>query len=165
MKHLLLIPALLITAAAATAQTVTHENDPMQQERVEVVENSPPEVFTIVEQMPEFPGGAAAMNAYVEKNLQYPERAKKDSLQGNVYVKFVVDKTGEIKVPSVIKGLSNCSECNAEAIRVVKSMPKWRPGKQSGQNVPVYFNLAVRFKLDAPKEVFTPVEVMPEFPA
>jgi len=164
MKHLLLIPAFLLTAAAAMAQTVTHENDP-KQERVEVVENSPPEIFMVVEEMPEFPGGPAAMNVYIEKNLQYPESAKKDSVSGNVYVKFIVDKNGEIKVPSVVKGLAGCSECNDEAIRVVKSMPKWKPGKQSGQNVPVYFNLAVRFKLDAPKkEVFAPVEVMPEFP-
>ena len=103
-------------------------------------------VFDVVEVMPQFPGGQIAMLKYIMENMKYPEQAMKEGIQGRVAVRFIVEKDGSISDVKPI--LSVHPLLNKEAIRVVKSMPKWTPGKQNGKPVRVRFNLPVMFKLN-----------------
>ena len=104
-------------------------------------------VFEMVEQMPEFPGGGmSAALEYIQKNMQYPESAKENGTQGRVTVQFVVDKAGNVTEPKVLRPVDK--ELDAEAIRLVKSMPKWKPGMQKGQAVAVKFTMPVLFRLE-----------------
>lgn len=107
--------------------------------------NDENETFVVVEEMPEYPGGMAALTEFVATNLQYPEEAKKAKIEGRVFVHFVVEKDGSIKDVKVLKGLGY--GCDEEAIRVATSMPKWKPGKQRGKEVRVAYNLPIRFTL------------------
>jgi len=102
-------------------------------------------VFDVVEVMPQFPGGQIAMLQYLMKNIKYPEQVVKEGIQGRVTVSFIVEKDGSIS--DVKPVLSVHPLLNKEAVRVVKSMPKWTPGKQNGKPVRVRFNLPVMFKL------------------
>lgn len=104
-----------------------------------------PEVFEYVEQMPEFPGGDAALKNYLQTNIKYPELAKESGVQGKVYCNFVVDKEGHVSDVKVMRGIGY--GCDQEAARVIKAMPTWIPGKQNGRNVNVHYNLPVFFKL------------------
>lgn len=99
----------------------------------------------IVEEMPTFPGGEAAMMEYLRSNLVYPRIATETSIQGTVYLQFVVDTKGNITEVKLLRGIGG--GCDEEAIRVVKNMPKWNPGKQNGRNVRVLFNMPVGFKI------------------
>ena len=112
------------------------------EEEEEVVEE---EIFTIVEQMPEFPGGTEKLFKYLGKNIEYPPMAKDAGIKGKVYVTFVVDKDGSITDVKVLRGIGG--GCDEEAVRVVKSMPKWKPGKQRGKSVRVQYNLPINFIL------------------
>lgn len=103
------------------------------------------EIFTVVESNPEFPGGLEALYEYLAKNIQYPTIAKENNITGKVYVTFVVEKDGSIANPRILRDIGG--GCGQEAIRVVKSMPKWTPGKQRGKAVRVQFNLPVSFNL------------------
>ncbi len=103
------------------------------------------EVFTHVEQMPQYPGGDKEMMAYLSKNIKYPVIAQEQGIQGTVVLRFVVGKNGEVTDVTVMRSLD--PSCDKEAIRVVKSMPKWVPGKQNGNPVLVYYTLPVRFRL------------------
>ncbi len=114
-------------------------------------DNSKP--FITVEQMPMFPGGEKAMQEYIGNNLKYPEEAQKAGVQGGrVTIRFIVGADGSISDVNIIRGIS--PEADAEAARVIKAMPNWTPGKQNGQDVPVYFTLPIvyRLKKDEPKE-------------
>jgi len=102
-------------------------------------------VYTIVEQMPVYPGGDEAMKKYLTENIVYADQARKDKISGTVYVTFVVNEKGELQDVKVIRGVS--PELDAEALRVVKSMPAWTPGKQSGKAVSVQYNLPIKFLL------------------
>ena len=121
------------------------DETPKKEEPVEIkpVEE---EVFTVVEQNAEFPGGQGAMGKFLQKNLRYPPPAQRANVSGKVFLSFVVDRNGEISDVSVLKGLG--FGCDEEAIRVVKSMPKWNPGKQSGRSVKSKFNLPISFVLE-----------------
>lgn len=103
------------------------------------------EVFTTVEQMPEYPGGNQAMAEFMAKTVRYPEVAKKAKLEGKVFISFVVGTDGRVGDIAIKKSLS--TETDAEAVRAVKAMPKWIPGKQNGKEVAVQFVLPVAFKL------------------
>jgi TonB family protein len=103
-------------------------------------------VFTVVEDMPEYVGGNDAMNRFIAGNIKYPQQAKEKGVQGTVYISFVIDETGAVGNAKVLRGIG--SGCDEEALRVVKMMPKWKPGKQSGKNVKVQFNLPVKFALN-----------------
>lgn len=100
-----------------------------------------------VEEPAEYPGGMAALRKYLIDNLVYPQIAKEAGLQGKCYLKFVVSKTGDVSEVRVLRGVPDCRECDQEAVRLVKAMPKWKPGKQNGKAVDSYFNLPVSFKL------------------
>ena len=103
------------------------------------------EIFTVVENEPEFPGGMEALYKYFGENIKYPQVAKDNNITGKVYVTFVVEKDGSIANPKVLRDIGG--GCGQEAIRVVKAMPKWKPGKQRGKAVRVQFNLPVSFNL------------------
>jgi protein TonB len=100
---------------------------------------------TFAEVMPEFPGGMAALLAYIQKNLHYPAMAREEGIEGKVVIRFIVNTLGEIEGAKVEKAIGGC--CDKEALRVVNAMPKWKPGKQNGHNVKVYYTLPVTFKL------------------
>ncbi len=104
------------------------------------------EVYEIVEEMPEFPGGMGKMMAFLGNNIEYPQEARDAAIAGPVVVSFIVEKDGAISDVQIVKEIGG--GCGAEALRVVKEMPNWIPGKQSGENVRVKFNLPVRFELE-----------------
>jgi periplasmic protein TonB len=110
-------------------------------------EPAAPEIFTIVEEQAEFPGGVGEMVKYIQKTLQYPAMAREAGISGKCFLKFVVNETGDISDVQVLKGVPGCSDCDKEAIRVVKSMPKWKPAKMTGRSVKCYFNLPISFKI------------------
>ena len=107
-------------------------------------------VFDVVEEMPEFPGGQIAMLEYLSKNVRYPDEAHKAGKQGRVIATFVVEKDGSITNAKVVRSIDPLLD--AEALRVISSMPNWIPGKQNGKPVAVKYTVPVSFKLDgAPK--------------
>lgn len=103
------------------------------------------ETFQMVEQMPEFPGGTAAMMDFLGKNLKYPNEARDKNISGKVIVKFVVNKEGNIQDATIVRGIG--AGCDEEALRVVRKMPRWKPGYQNGKAVNVFFHLPVSFVL------------------
>lgn len=123
-------------------EEVIQEYTPVEVEEEEVVEQ---EVFTIVEQMPSFPGGDEKMYKYLGNNIKYPQVARETGIQGRVFVNFVVEPDGSVSNVKVLRGIGG--GCDEEAMRVVKAMPKWTPGKQRGKAVRVSYTLPVVFKL------------------
>lgn len=139
-------------------------------------------IYNIVEQMPEFPGGAAAMFTYLSGNIKYPEEAKDKGISGRVFINFVIEKDGSVNQVQVKKGIGG--GCDEEAVRVVQAMPKWKPGLQKGKPVRVSYLLPITFKLNegvkSPEEqveqalekakkpneegVYQIAETMPEYP-
>ena len=102
--------------------------------------------LVIVEQMPSLPGGQPA-SVFIQKNLKYPAAEKKAKVQGTVYVSFIVEADGSISDVSILKGITGGPGCSKEALRLVRLMPKWIPGKQSGKAVAVQLNLPIKFRL------------------
>jgi protein TonB len=103
-------------------------------------------IFTAVEENPEFIGGRVEMYKYLGQNIKYPAAAQRANVSGRVFVKFIVEDDGTIGDVVVMQGIG--FGCDEEAIRVVKSMPKWKPGVQNGNNVRVYYNMPIVYKLD-----------------
>jgi len=138
----------LMTADQAQEEVTNEEVvEVVQQNKEEVQETeAEPEPFLSVEEMPEPPGGVEALFRYIAANTVYPEIAKENNIQGKVYVRFCVTSTGTIEQVSVTRSVD--PGLDAEAIRVVKTFPKFKPGKQSGKPVPVWFNIYINFKLD-----------------
>jgi TonB family protein len=102
-------------------------------------------VFDVVEQMPEFPGGAEGMMKFLTSTVKYPAVSQKNGVQGRVVVKFVVEKDGSVSSARVVKSVNE--ELDAEALRVVNAMPAWTPGKQNGRIVRVYYTIPIAFRL------------------
>ena len=114
----------------------------------EIAQDEPQDTpFQVVEQMPEYPGGRAAMMKYIGKMMKYPTIAMENGIEGKVILRFVVLPTGEIGNVEVLRSLA--PTCDKEAVRVVQGMPKWIPGKQNGTAVSVYFTLPIAFKLNS----------------
>ena len=107
-------------------------------------------IFTRVETMPTFPGGDPALFKYIMDNLAYPKIAAEKGIQGRVALKFVIKADGTIENIQVVKSLDPA--CDEEAVRVIKSMPKWNPGKQNGKAVSVEYSLPIVFKLSSGEE-------------
>lgn len=112
----------------------------------EEVEEAEEEVFLVVEDDPEFPGGLSALSQYLASNIKYPTLAKENNITGKVFVSFVVEKDGSVGQVKILRDIGG--GCGAEAVRVVKAMPKWKPGKQRGKPVRTQFNLPVDFSLN-----------------
>ena len=125
-----------ITEESAIEQIVFEE--PVEEEVAD-------EVFTIVEQQPVYPGGMRAFYQFVQKKLKYPSQARRMGIEGKVFVQFVVDKKGNITEVVAVRGIG--AGCDVEAVRVIKSSPKWKAGKQRGKAVKVRMILPITFKL------------------
>ena len=110
-----------------------------------VVAQKNQKVFDIVEQMPEYPGGQAALFDYLSKNIKYPADAEKKKVEGKVFVTFVVDTDGKITDVSLMRKVF--PSLDAEAVRVISAMPNWIPGKQKGQVVRVKYTVPIMFRL------------------
>jgi protein TonB len=104
------------------------------------------ETFLIVEEMPEFPGGDEGRIKYLAANVKYPQSARELGIQGIVYVSFVVDETGKVVEVELLRGIGG--GCDEEAMRVVKNMPNWKPGRQTGKEVRVKFSVSINFRLE-----------------
>lgn len=102
--------------------------------------------FVPFEQMPMFPGGERALMQYLTSNIIYPKKARKNNIQGNVVLSFVVEKSGKISKIEVLRGVGG--GCTEEAVRVIEQMPPWEPGKTDGVPVKVRFTLPIRFRLE-----------------
>ncbi len=103
-------------------------------------------IFTVVEDQPAFPGGEEARLRYLHDNLRYPQMAREAGIQGTVFVTFVVERDGSVTDVRILRGIGG--GCDEEAIRVVRNMPRWQPGRQRGQPVRVQFNMPIRFVLN-----------------
>lgn len=109
--------------------------------------SSEQQILQIVEEQAEFPGGKSAMVKFISDNFVFPEYAKENGIEGKAYIRFVVSKEGELSDIKVIKGVPGCKECDQEAKRIIKAMPKWIPGKNKGVAVDSYYTLPISFKL------------------
>lgn len=157
MKAGFALPALVAVLFLFTAGSLNTLSSPdTQQKKAAPVDNSTtfaakaPEndsVFEVVKTMPQFPGGFDAMTKFLVENIKYPEESKKSGAQGTVFVSYVIEKDGSVSNVKILRGVNN--EIDLEALRVVKAMPKWVPGKtDKDEVVRVQFNLPIKFKLD-----------------
>ena len=159
-KYLYMLPVAAMCMIACTqspksadkAEEATSVEQPKTEEAevkytpVEVEETKVEEqTFQVVEEMPEFPGGMGECMKWLSKNIKYPQSAQENGVQGRVIVTFVVTKEGDIINPVITKGVDPALD--AEALRVIKSMPKWNPGKQRGKAVNVKFTLPIHYRL------------------
>ena len=167
LRVLLMLPAVAfatVVASACKSDTNSSENLVLEpQDETTVIKATPvktseeevaiqmttggkaDDVFMVVEEMPEYPGGTEALLNFLRENINYPEYCKENKIQGRVIVTFVVEKDGSIVEAEVVKSVNE--ELDAEALRVISSMPKWKPGKQRGENVRVKYTVPVNFKL------------------
>jgi len=106
------------------------------------------EVFTVVEQMPTFPGGDEALYKFLQKNIQYPQFERENAISGKVWIDFTVGKDGTITDINEKKGVSGGPGLTKEAIRVIKSMPPWKAGRQNGRDVSVHMTLPIKFSVN-----------------
>lgn len=127
------------TEADANTQIQAPVEVQQEEENEEIVN------FYVIEEKPEFPGGNDAMMVWVNKNVKYPEIAKENGVQGKVFIQFVIGKDGKVSDVQVIRGVD--PSLDKEAVRVIQSMPAWKPGKQRGKPVKVSFQLPINFKL------------------
>lgn len=134
---------LSVSVADVKGNTETADLADLQQQQNQVVEEEVVEPYRYVEQNPEYPGGELALTRFVQNNMRYPQLAREMGIQGTVYITFVVGKTGEISNVKVVRGIGG--GCDEEAVRVIKLMPKWIPGRQNGKPVPVWFNFPLKF--------------------
>lgn len=145
---------------------VAYGNEPTKGEEVAVQKLGEPtkngEIFTVVEQNPQFPGGIRELGSYLGRNIKYPAPAQRANVQGKVFVQFVVGEDGDIRSPKILKGLG--FGCDEEALRVVLGMPNWTPGKQNGKAVAVQYNLPIAFVLEKSNTKKENSVKNPEFP-
>ena len=128
-----------------TVKTVKEEVKIVETPKEEV-KHEPEKVFTAVEQMPEFPGGQAALLKFISNHIQYPQAAADNNVQGKVYVKFVVTSTGKVDKVQIARSVDKALD--QEALRVCRMLPNFTPGRQNGQPVSVWYTLPVTFKLN-----------------
>lgn len=133
---------LIIDAEATELTVIEAYTPPAVVEEEEVAEA---EIFTVVEESPSFPGGDVARIKFLQENIVYPQMARESGIQGTVYVTFVVERNGNVTDVRVLRGIGG--GCDEEAVRVIKAMPKWNPGKQRGKPVRVQFNMPIKFTL------------------
>ena len=152
-KYTLILPVtamlLFFNSAFQTKAEPDSKMNNVQQDNVKTQDQSATkdsrQIFNHVEVMPRFPGGEAALMKWLSDNLTYPKEAKEKGIQGRVTLRFVVTPDGSLEDVEVVKSLDPI--CDQEALRVVKTMPKWIPGKQNGTPVYVYYSLPLVFKL------------------
>lgn len=131
--------AFLLFAALLSTTTIT------AQKTVVSMRQSDEKVFNTVEVMPEFPGGVDSLMTFLMRTIKYPKEAMDKGIQGRVVVRFVVEKDGQVSEPEILRSVFPVF--NEEALRVIRCMPKWKPGMQSGKVVRVFFTLPISFRL------------------
>lgn len=144
------VAALLLMAGCQPANGEAVEQEEIPFEATNVDESAPldantDEVFKVVEVNPEFPGGEEALYKYLAENIKYPVMAKNNKVEGRVYITFVIEKDGTVSDAKVLRSVNE--ELDAEALRVINAMPKWKPGMQRGVPVRVQYNIPISFKL------------------
>ena len=160
-KALLTLP---LFALLLFANCKSNENNTSEKNTVDAPENvgtqvakatvsDDDEVYGAVDVMPEYPGGTTAMFDFIQKNVKYPESAKKKGIEGRVFVQFVVEKDGSLSSFTVLRGVSD--DIDAEAIRVLKMMPKWKPGMKDGKPVRVQYTMPFKFQLSGNENTLT----------
>ena len=117
-----------------------------EDEVIDIEEDDDEEFFMVVENMPQFPGGDLGLMKYIQKHVKYPAIAKEYNITGKVYVSFIVDKQGKVTNVKIVRGVDK--NLDAEAVRVIKSLPKYKPGKQRGKAVRVMFTVPINFTLN-----------------
>jgi protein TonB len=137
LRNILAIIVMLTSYSTIQAQVVIEDNA--------VVNEDESQIFVFVEEYPEFPNGEENLYKYLGSNIKYPHEALENGIQGTVVVKFVVEKDGSISNVKAVRKIGG--GCDEEAVRVVKRMPRWKPGKQSGKPVRTEFTLPIQFKL------------------
>jgi TonB family protein len=143
-----IIHFILLNGFVYSQDTTGNKNFPFGNKATAQPLNDSNHVFTVVDKMPEYPGGQPAMMAFIQKNLEYPEYARNNNLQGIVYATFIIDKKGKITDIKILRSMTPpCIACDSEVIRVIKKMPKWKPGMQQEKPVKVKFTLPVKFAL------------------
>ena len=143
---LLFVNARVSAQQMAQADPIVHEFNTADNTDVKNTNVSNDSIYQVVEIMPEFPGGSAALMKYLSENIKYPEAAKEKEIQGRVFVQFVIEKDGSVTDVGVLRSIGG--GCDEEAVRVIKGMPKWKPGIQKGKAVRVHYNIPIVFKLD-----------------
>jgi len=184
-KYLFALPLIGILAFVLTKADVIAQTNSNEQLNTELSERIPPvkkkqlsgdPVFTVVEEMPRFPGcediegdeeakqtcSNKKLIQFIGNNIKYPESAKKSNVEGIVVIRFVVDKKGHVTSPELLRSLDPA--CDAEAMRIVKLMPAFRPGKQSGKDVNVYFTLPIKYKLTDDRAIEEKTGMIPNPP-
>jgi len=136
--------ALLLCCSSAFAQEIVPPDKPV----AIPVPEAEPEIFRYVEVSPEFPGGMDSLKAYIARNLVYPQTALDLGIEGRCYLQFIISSQGNVSNVNVARGVPDCPECDKEAVRIVRKMPKWIPAQNGGKNVHSYYNLPIRFSLD-----------------
>ena len=144
------VAAVLLMAGCQPANGEAVEQEEIPFEATNVDESAPldantDEVFKVVEVDPEFPGGEEALYKYLAENIKYPIMAKNNKVEGRVYITFVIEKDGTVSDAKVLRSVNE--ELDAEALRVINAMPKWKPGTQRGVPVRVQYNIPITFKL------------------
>ncbi len=129
---------------SAMVGAVARKNVVIEEVAEEEADDDETQIFVVVENDPEFPGGKDSLEAFIKRNLVYPQKAKEKGISGKVYLTFVVEKDGSITNIKVLRDIGG--DCGAEAVRVVKLMPKWKPGVQRGKPVRVQYNLPIYFR-------------------
>lgn len=146
-NNILLLVALLLAANSwSQEESEIGPKGEIGGEPILYVEDSN-QVYQFVDVEPEFPGGREGLLNYLASTIQYPEKATKLKLSGKCYIQFVIEKNGMVTNPKIMRGVPDCPECDAEALRVIRTMPKWKPGEVAGKPVRSNFNLPVMFKL------------------
>lgn len=141
MKNTFLVLFLLVSGISFSQENFELPKTPNEPDKDSVYTSG-------VESHAEFPGGRFEMMKFINQNMHYPERAVKKNLQGKCYLRFVIDKEGIIRDVKVSRGVPNCPECDEEATRLIKLMPKWIPASIENKPVISYFDLPINFKLN-----------------
>lgn len=136
---------LMISDEQVTATVNKEVVEVVEQKQEEVQEKEEQQVFVVVEEMPEFPGGELALRTFIGKAIVYPTVAQENGIQGKVFVTFVVNKDGSVSNAKIARGVD--ASLDAEALRVVSTLPRWKPGKQRGVPVRVSYTVPISFKL------------------
>ena len=108
-------------------------------------ETNSPIIGEAADESPEYTGGVIEMMKFIKANTKYPQSAAASKINGKSAVKFMVNPDGSISDVTILDGIKSCPDCDAEAVRVVKSMPKWKPGKLAGKEVALFYNVSVHF--------------------
>ena len=142
----LVLLMLALTTVAQTQKKTTSRHSHRSAYRVVEAPPPPEPVYAFVSEHATFPGGADALDKYLDKTLRYPEWAREDDVEGKVVVRFVVDAGGNVTHPRIIRSLFK--PCDEEALRVVRAMPKWKPAKMNGLPVNSIYELPLVFKIE-----------------